>query len=72
MAMPFSELKLLGNEKGVPGKQRRTIVAQLMAQQLKQGSAPSFSTAGGASRVVSAGAAVEQLQLADQTFEEVC
>jgi hypothetical protein len=72
MAMPFSQLKLLGSEKGVPGKQRRTIVAQLMAQQLEQGSKPAASTAGGASRVVSAGASVEQLQLADQTFEEVC
>ena len=29
-AMPFSELKELGKARGVPGKQRRTIIAQLL------------------------------------------
>jgi hypothetical protein len=71
LAMPFSQLKLLGSEKGVPGKQRRTIVAQLLAQQPEQGSKPAVSTAGGASSSNVASAAAG-LELADQTFEEVC
>jgi homoserine kinase len=70
MAIPFSQLKPLGSEKGIPGKQRRTIVAQLLAQQLEQISKPAVSTARGASSSVASAAA--GLALADQTFEEVC